>query len=126
MGRGVPGPRGVAGPAVRRDLTPARGAGRGPRARPGAGAGGWAGPAMSVRQGRLGAMSHSPRRACPACGRDCAVTAGRIARHDPPGGSGRGDLVSCPGSRARVVLGASAPTLDGFVLSEHPGQLPLF
>lgn len=81
---------------------------------------------MSVGQGRLGAMSHSPRRACPACGRDCAVTAGRIARHDPPAGRGRGDLVSCPGSRARVVLGASAPTLDGFVLPEHPGQLPLF
>ncbi|MFG2983311.1 hypothetical protein ACGFYQ_19030 [Streptomyces sp. NPDC048258] len=71
-------------------------------------------------------MSHSPRRACPACGRDCAVTAGRIARHDPPAGRGRGDLVSCPGSRARVVLGASAPTLDGFTLAPHPGQLPLF
>ncbi|MFD9353862.1 hypothetical protein [Streptomyces sp. NPDC060031] len=71
-------------------------------------------------------MSHSPRRACPACGRDCAVTAGRIARHDPPAGRSRGDLVSCPGSRARVVLGASAPVLDGFVLPQHPGQLPLF
>ncbi|MCX5013206.1 hypothetical protein OG765_19750 [Streptomyces sp. NBC_00555] len=71
-------------------------------------------------------MSHSPRRACPACGRDCAVTAGRIARHDPPAGRERGDLVSCPGSRARVSLGASAPTLDGFVLGPHPGQLPLF
>lgn len=81
---------------------------------------------MSVRQGRLGGMSHSPRRACPACGRDCAVTGGRIARHDPPNGRGRADLVSCPGSRARVVLGASAPTLDGFVLGPHPGQLPLF
>ncbi|MBT2544656.1 hypothetical protein J7E99_29120 [Streptomyces sp. ISL-44] len=71
-------------------------------------------------------MSHSPRRACPACGRDCAVTSGRIARHDPPAGRERGDLVSCPGSRARVILGASAPTLDGFVLGPHPGQLPLF
>jgi hypothetical protein len=54
------------------------------------------------------------------------VTAGRIARHDPPAGRDRGTLVSCPGSRARVVLGASAPTLDGFVLPELPGQLPLF
>ncbi|MFD4243885.1 hypothetical protein ACFWP3_20125 [Streptomyces sp. NPDC058525] len=80
-------------------------------------------------------MSSSPRRACPACGRDCAVTGGRIARHDPPDGRGRADLVSCPGSRARVVLGASAPTLwghlpavagGGFVLGPHPGQLPLF
>ncbi|MEU9235041.1 hypothetical protein [Streptomyces subrutilus] len=71
-------------------------------------------------------MSSSPRRACPACGRDCAVTGGRIARHDPPDGRRRGDLVSCPGSRARVVLGASAPTLDGFVLGPHAGQLPLF
>lgn len=35
-------------------------------------------------------------------------------------------MVSCPGSRARVVLGASAPTLDGLVLGPHPGQLPLF
>ncbi|MFC6514949.1 hypothetical protein ACFQFR_20340 [Streptomyces goshikiensis] len=52
------------------------------------------------------------------------MTAGRIARHDPPGG--RRELVSCPGSRARVVLGASAPTLDGFVLPALPGQLPLF
>ncbi|MFJ3922854.1 hypothetical protein [Streptomyces sp. NPDC090022] len=72
-------------------------------------------------------MSHSPRRACPACGRDCAVTAGRIARHDPPGRPrGTGELISCPGSRARVVLGATAPTLDGFVLPDVPGQLPLF
>ncbi|WP_411103356.1 hypothetical protein [Streptomyces sp. cmx-4-9] len=71
-------------------------------------------------------MSHSPRRACPACGRDCAVTAGRIARHDPPGGRERGGLVSCPGSRARVVLGASAPVLDGFTVPGLPGQLPLF
>ncbi|GAA0323972.1 hypothetical protein GCM10010302_73910 [Streptomyces polychromogenes] len=70
-------------------------------------------------------MSASPRRACPSCGRDCAVTAGRIARHDPPAGR-RAGLVSCPGSRARVVLGASAPTLDGFTLGPHPGQLPLF
>ncbi|GAA1574381.1 hypothetical protein GCM10009731_30460 [Streptomyces globosus] len=54
------------------------------------------------------------------------MTAGRIARHDPPAGRDRGTLVSCPGSRARVVLGASAPTLDGFVLPELPGQLPLF
>ena len=50
--------------------------------------------------------------------------AGRIARHDPP--ASRGELVSCPGSRARVVLGASAPALDGFALPEMPGQLPLF
>ncbi|MCJ0873966.1 hypothetical protein [Streptomyces sp. AP-93] len=70
--------------------------------------------------------SLSPRRACPTCGRDCAVTAGRIARHDPPAGRVRGDLVSCPGSRARVTLGAAAPTLDGFTLSPLPGQLPLF
>ncbi|MFD5513348.1 hypothetical protein ACFWIB_37175 [Streptomyces sp. NPDC127051] len=71
-------------------------------------------------------MSHSPRRACPACGRDYAVIAGRIACNAPPAGRGRGDLVSRPGSRARVVLGACAPTLDGFALSEHLGQLTLF
>jgi hypothetical protein len=35
-------------------------------------------------------------------------------------------MVSCPGSRRRVVLGAAAPTLDGFVLPDLPGQLPLF
>ncbi|MER6217366.1 hypothetical protein ACGFY6_24485 [Streptomyces sp. NPDC048387] len=70
-------------------------------------------------------MSVSPRRACPSCGRVCAVTAGRIARHDPPAGR-RAGLVSCPGSRTRVALDASAPTLDGFTLAPHPGQLPLF
>ncbi|WP_424213088.1 hypothetical protein ACN20G_13890 [Streptomyces sp. BI20] len=70
-------------------------------------------------------MSVSPRRACPVCGRDCAVTAGRVARHDPPAGS-RAGLVSCPGSRARVSLGSSAPTLDGYAFPPTPGQLPLF
>lgn len=54
------------------------------------------------------------------------MTAGRIARHDPPAGRARADLISCPGSRARVVLGAGAPTLDGFALPPLPGQLPLF
>ncbi len=34
--------------------------------------------------------------------------------------------MSCPGSRARVVLGASAPVLDGFTVPGLPGQLPLF
>ncbi|GAA2266536.1 hypothetical protein GCM10010145_36130 [Streptomyces ruber] len=58
------------------------------------------------------------------CLREIAVVAGRFARHDPPGTSG--DLVSCPGSRTPAQLGAAQPTLDGYVVPEFPGQMPLF
>ncbi|GGO53249.1 hypothetical protein GCM10012286_60190 [Streptomyces lasiicapitis] len=51
---------------------------------------------------------------------------GRFARHDPPGPRGGGDLVSCPGSRRHAQLGAAQPALDGYVVPEFPGQLPLF
>lgn len=66
----------------------------------------------------------SRRRSCPVCLREIAVVAGRFARHDPPGASG--DLVSCPGSRKPALLGAAQPTLDGYVIPEFPGQMPLF
>ncbi|WP_200300696.1 hypothetical protein [Streptomyces adelaidensis] len=66
----------------------------------------------------------SLRRNCPECRRGIAVVAGRFARHDPPGA--RGDLVSCPGSRRPVPMGAAQPALDGYVVPEFPGQLPLF
>ncbi|MFI9586067.1 hypothetical protein ACIHCQ_30470 [Streptomyces sp. NPDC052236] len=46
----------------------------------------------------------APRRLCPVCRREIAVVAGRYARHDP----------------------ALQPTLDGAVVSDFPGQLPLF
>lgn len=52
--------------------------------------------------------------------------AGRYARHDPPGARESGALVSCPGSRRPAQLGAAQPSLDGFVVPEFPGQLPLF
>lgn len=52
--------------------------------------------------------------------------AGRYARHDPPGARESGALVSCPGSRRSAQLGAAQPSLDGFVVPEFPGQLPLF
>ncbi|WP_320774622.1 hypothetical protein [Streptomyces sp. CRN 30] len=66
----------------------------------------------------------SRRRSCPVCFREIALVAGRFARHDPPGAVG--DLVSCPGSRKPAQLGAAQPTLDGYVVPEFPGQLPLF
>ncbi|MFF1453069.1 hypothetical protein ACFVYF_33800 [Streptomyces sp. NPDC058274] len=69
----------------------------------------------------------SRRRNCPECRREIAVVAGRFARHDPPGARGSGELVSCPGSRRHAELGAAAqPALDGYVVPEFPGQLPLF
>ncbi|MEU9310055.1 hypothetical protein [Streptomyces sp. NPDC048256] len=68
----------------------------------------------------------SRRRTCPVCRREIAVVAGRFARHDPPGARGTGDLISCPGSRSAAQLGAAQPSLDGYVVPEFPGQLPLF
>ncbi|MET9991049.1 hypothetical protein ABZ061_15970 [Streptomyces mutabilis] len=69
----------------------------------------------------------SRRRICPECRREIAVVAGRYARHDPPGGvRGSGELVSCPGSRRPAQLGAVQPSLDGYVVPDFPGQLPLF
>ncbi|MGW6751441.1 hypothetical protein [Streptomyces sp. NPDC055006] len=52
--------------------------------------------------------------------------AGRFARHDPPGARSAGELVSCPGSRRPAQLGAAQPSLDGYVVPDVPGQLPLF
>ncbi|MPY57433.1 hypothetical protein [Streptomyces spongiae] len=66
----------------------------------------------------------SRRRRCPECRREIAVVAGRFARHDPPGANG--GLVSCAGSRRSAEVGAAQPTLDGYVVPEFPGQLPLF
>ncbi|WP_328873226.1 hypothetical protein OHT76_25720 [Streptomyces sp. NBC_00287] len=66
------------------------------------------------------------RRRCPECRREIAVVAGRFARHDPPGARGSGELVSCAGSRRPAELGAVQPSLDGYVVPEFPGQLPLF
>ncbi|MFI1162160.1 hypothetical protein ACH4UM_00775 [Streptomyces sp. NPDC020801] len=66
------------------------------------------------------------RRACPVCRREIAVVAGRFARHDPPGARESGELTSCPGSRRVAQLGAVQPSLDGYVVAEFPGQLPLF
>ncbi|WP_286256192.1 hypothetical protein [Streptomyces graminofaciens] len=66
----------------------------------------------------------SRRRNCPECRREIAVVAGRFARHDPPGATG--ELVSCPGSRSPAQLGAAQPALDGYVVPDFPGQLPLF
>ncbi|GAB1337193.1 hypothetical protein ACE1SV_37830 [Streptomyces sp. E-15] len=60
------------------------------------------------------------------CHRDIAVVAGRFARHDPPGARESGDLVSCAGSRSQAHIGAVQPSLDGYVLPDFPGQLPLF
>jgi hypothetical protein len=54
------------------------------------------------------------------------VVAGRFSRHDPPGTRENGRLTSCPGSRSTAQLGAAQPSLDGYVLSAIPGQLPLF
>ncbi|MDQ0951888.1 hypothetical protein QFZ24_005811 [Streptomyces phaeochromogenes] len=34
--------------------------------------------------------------------------------------------MSCPGSRRQAELGAAQPALDGYVVAEFPGQLPLF
>ncbi|MFF1700118.1 hypothetical protein ACFVXC_41885 [Streptomyces sp. NPDC058257] len=68
----------------------------------------------------------SRRRNCPECRREIAVVGGRFARHDPPGQRGSGDLVSCPGSRRHALLGAAQPALDGYVVPDFPGQLPLF
>ncbi|MCW5254273.1 MULTISPECIES: hypothetical protein [unclassified Streptomyces] len=70
--------------------------------------------------------SSARRRSCPECRRDIAVVAGRYARHDAPGTRESGALVSCPGSRRTAPPGAAQPTLDGYVLPEFPGQLPLF
>lgn len=66
------------------------------------------------------------RRSCPECRREIAVVAGRFARHDPPGARENGELVSCPGSRRQAQLGAAQPALDGYVVPDFPGQLPLF
>ncbi|MFE2045016.1 hypothetical protein ACFXAZ_29695 [Streptomyces sp. NPDC059477] len=68
----------------------------------------------------------SRRRKCAECLREIAVVAGRFARHDPPGTRESGRLVSCPGSRRPAQLGAVQPGLDGYVLPEFSGQLPLF
>ncbi|MFI9763322.1 hypothetical protein ACIHFB_35960 [Streptomyces sp. NPDC051963] len=68
----------------------------------------------------------TPRRRCPECRCEIAVVAGRFARHDPPGARESGELVSCPGSRRHAQLGAAQPSLDGYVVPEFPGQLPLF
>jgi hypothetical protein len=68
----------------------------------------------------------SRRRTCPECRREIAVVAGRFARHDPPGARENGRLTSCPGSRNTAQLGAAQPSLDGYVVSGMPGQLPLF
>ncbi|MEU9520416.1 hypothetical protein [Streptomyces sp. NPDC048224] len=70
--------------------------------------------------------SSSRRRTCPECRREIAVVAGRYARHDPPGVRGNGELVSCPGSRRPAQPGAAQPSLDGYVVPDFPGQLPLF
>ncbi|MGW4953595.1 hypothetical protein [Streptomyces parvulus] len=70
--------------------------------------------------------STSRRRICPECRREIAVVAGRYARHDPPGARDGNDLVSCPGSRRTAQLGSAQPSLDGYVVPEFPGQLPLF
>ncbi|MET9440183.1 hypothetical protein [Streptomyces sp. NPDC006610] len=66
------------------------------------------------------------RRVCPECRREIAVVAGRFARHDPPGARDSGQLVSCPGSRRHAQLGAAQPSLDGYVVPDFSGQLPLF
>ncbi|MER6124410.1 hypothetical protein ABT173_17490 [Streptomyces sp. NPDC001795] len=68
----------------------------------------------------------SRRRNCPECRREIAVVAGRFARHDPPGARSSGQLVSCPGSRRLAQADAAQTTLDGYVVPEFPGQLPLF
>ncbi|MFD8523452.1 hypothetical protein [Streptomyces capillispiralis] len=68
----------------------------------------------------------SRRRPCPECRREIAVVAGRYARHDPPGARGSGELTSCPGSRRQALPGAEQPSLDGYVVPEFPGQMPLF
>ncbi|MEU6216741.1 hypothetical protein ABZ845_04350 [Streptomyces sp. NPDC047022] len=68
----------------------------------------------------------SRRRRCPECRRDIAVVAGRFARHDPPAARENGVLVSCPGSRRFAQDDAAQPALDGYVVPEFPGQLPLF
>lgn len=66
------------------------------------------------------------RRHCPECRREIAVVAGRYARHDPPGARENGELTSCPGSRRQAVPGSEQPSLDGYVVPDFPGQLPLF
>ncbi|MFF3940800.1 hypothetical protein [Streptomyces phaeofaciens] len=68
----------------------------------------------------------SRRGTCPECRREIAVVAGRFARHDPPGAREGRELISCPGSRRTAQLGAVQPSLDGYVVAEFPGQLPLF
>ncbi|MGX1313848.1 hypothetical protein RKD24_003967 [Streptomyces calvus] len=75
--------------------------------------------------GHTGSMS-SRRRPCPECRREIAVVAGRYARHDPPGARGSGELTSCPGSRRPAPHGTQQPSLDGYVVPEFPGQMPLF
>ncbi len=52
--------------------------------------------------------------------------AGRYARHDPPGAREHGALTSCPGSRRYARAGVEQPSLDGYVVPEFPGQMPLF
>lgn len=54
------------------------------------------------------------------------MVAGRFARHDPPGARENGRLTSCPGSRSTAQSDAAQPSLDGYVVSDIPGQLPLF
>ncbi|AJP03303.1 hypothetical protein ACFY4K_22910 [Streptomyces leeuwenhoekii] len=72
------------------------------------------------------ATTSSRRRTCPECRREIAVVAGRYARHDPPGARESGELTSCPGSRRPAQLGAVQPSLDGYVVPDFPGQMPLF
>ncbi|WP_079177837.1 hypothetical protein [Streptomyces mangrovisoli] len=66
------------------------------------------------------------RSRCPECRREIAVVAGRFARHDPPGAREYARFVSCPGSRRSAELDGPQPSLDGYVVPEFPGQLPLF
>ncbi|MBQ0828753.1 hypothetical protein [Streptomyces tagetis] len=81
---------------------------------------------MSLSSRSSGSSGSARRRRCPECRREIAVVAGRYARHDPPGARVSADLVSCPGSRRPAQLGAAQPSLDGYVVPEVPGQLPLF
>ncbi|MDT0415320.1 MULTISPECIES: hypothetical protein [unclassified Streptomyces] len=66
------------------------------------------------------------RRACPECRREIAVVGGRVARHDAPGTRAAGGLESCRGSRRYVGASAGQDALDGFVVPDFPGQMPLW
>ncbi|WP_030996534.1 hypothetical protein [Streptomyces sp. NRRL F-5630] len=66
------------------------------------------------------------RRSCPECRREIAVVAGRLARHDAPGTRAVGGLESCAGSRRWVGTGDGQDALEGFVVPDFPGQIPLW